>query len=95
MSDTHIQGKKSAYFNELPVHAPIPIKQFESKFWNEYMAQQQVACVYTVNNLLHLGKTLHKLLCNISKFNAIAFEGTLIPTIFRYTAPFSIAPPSL
>ncbi|KAI9866881.1 MAG: hypothetical protein M1813_000823 [Trichoglossum hirsutum] len=78
MPNTDIQEKKPVGFSELPIHAPIPIKQFESKFWNEYMAEQQVACVYTVSNLLHLGKTLPKLLCKITKFNACAFEGEIL-----------------
>jgi hypothetical protein len=94
MPDTDIQEKKPVGFSELPIHAPIPIKQFESKFWNEYMAEQQVACVYTVSNLLHLGKTLPRLLCKITKFNACAFEGTLVLTFPRSFAFFPIASPS-
>ncbi|KAH0539077.1 hypothetical protein FGG08_004375 [Glutinoglossum americanum] len=74
MSDTDAQKREPPCFSDLPIHAPVPVKQFESKFWNKYMAEQQVACIYTINNLLQLGKTLPRLLCSIAKFNENAFE---------------------
>ena len=43
------------------------------------MAVQQETFVYTINTLLHLGRTLPKLRCNIAKFNAYAFEGMFVP----------------
>ncbi|KAH0564798.1 hypothetical protein GP486_001811 [Trichoglossum hirsutum] len=89
MPDADMQEKKPAGFSELPIHAPIPIKQFESTFWKEYMAEQQVACVYTVSSLLHLGKTLPKLLCNIAKFNACAFEGEILRYKGKVASPSS------
>ncbi|KAI9774348.1 MAG: hypothetical protein M1840_004242 [Geoglossum simile] len=90
MSSTNVQKIKATCPKEPPhIHAPVPIKQFGSKILSEFMAVQQEAFVYTINTLLHLGRTLPKLRCNIAKFSAYAFEGEILRYRGKIASPSS------
>ncbi|KAI9787092.1 MAG: hypothetical protein M1839_003327 [Geoglossum umbratile] len=89
MFSTNVQSTKATGSTGPLIHAPVPIKQFGSNFLSEFMAVQRENCVYTINTLLHLGKSLPKLYCNINKFNAYAFEGEILRYRGKAASPSS------